>query len=167
MRIHLRALSVLLATLGLAACAPAPIYTTPPGTLAVTPQQVAQSPERYASSPVIWGGAIVEVRNFVDHSEIEVLGYPLDSSQRPRLRQPGGGRFIAVLPGYVESLNYPAGAPITVSGALDGSRAGQVGNASYVFPLVKAAQTHLWTAAEMGQGHPNVQFGVGVGVGIR
>lgn len=153
--------------LGLAACAPAPIYKTAPGTLAATPTQVAQTPEQYARGQVIWGGRVVAVNNLPDHSEIEILAYPLDSSQRPKFGAGGNGRFIALVPGYAEPMNYPNGAPITVDGRLAGSRAGKVGEADYVFPLVVAAQSHVWTPAEMAQGRSNISFGVGVGVGIR
>lgn len=170
MRIHAAtrlALPALL--LGLVACAPAPIYKTAPGsTLAATPAQVAQTPERYANGQVIWGGQVVAVNNLPDHSEIEILAYPLDASQRPKFgANRAGGRFIALVPGYAEPMNYPAGAPITVDGQLAGSRVGKVGEADYVFPLVKVAQSHVWSAAEMRAGHSNINFGVGLGVGIR
>lgn len=152
---------------GLVACAPAPIYKTTPATIAATPAQVAQTPERYADAQVVWGGRIVGVQNFPDHSEIEVLAYPLDASQRPKFGAGGSGRFIATVRGYVEAMNYPAGAPITVDGRFIGTRGGKVGAADYLFPLVELAQSHVWSAEEMRGGHPNVRFGVGVGVGIR
>jgi outer membrane lipoprotein len=170
MRIATRPLALLLAllaTLLLAACAPAPIYQAPPGTLTATPMQVARTPENYTHGNVIWGGTVVSVKNLAGDTEIEVLAYPLDASQRPRLKGAAAGRFIAVLPGYVEPLNYPPGSPITIKGTLGGSRAGQVGQADYVFPLVQVTQSHRWTADEMQRGHPDIHFGVGVGVGIR
>ena len=163
----LRHLSGPLLALALVACAPAPIYRVAPNAVAVAPFQVAQSPERYASGDVIWGGRIVQVNTFADHSEVELLAYPLDSSQRPQSNDSGSGRFIAVMPGYVEPLNYPPGALMTISGKLNGVRAGKVGEASYVFPLVSVAQSHVWTADEMNKGRNNIQFGVGVGVGIH
>ena len=163
----LRHLSAPLLALMLAACAPAPIYPNVPNAVIAVPAQVAQSPERYTGNAVIWGGRIVQVSNFADHSEIELLAYPLDSSQRPKANDSGNGRFIAVMPGYVEPLDYPPGSLMTVSGKLNGSRAGKVGEADYVFPLVGVAQSHVWTAAEMQKGRSNIQFGVGVGVGIR
>jgi outer membrane lipoprotein len=153
--------------LGLAACAPAPIYKVAPGTLAATPMQVAQTPERFSRGQVIWGGRVVGVRNLPDHSEIEILAYPLDASQRPAFNAGASGRFLAIVPGYAEPMNYPGGAPITVNGQLAGTRAGKVGEADYVFPLVQVAQSHVWTPDEMRSGHPNVSFGLGVGVGIR
>lgn len=153
-----------LLTLALAGCAPAPIYKATSNNAAVPPSQVAREPERYGSSDVIWGGRIVQVRNFADHSEVEVLAYPLDSSQRPKADDTGTGRFIAAMPGYVESLDFPAGSLLTVSGRLNGTRTGNVGQASYTFPLVSVNQSHVWTAKEMQGGHPNISFGVGVGV---
>lgn len=161
-----RLLPAALLALLLAACAPAPIYKNVAGVSAM-PAQVAQTPERYAGSAVIWGGRIVQVKNLADHSEVELLAYPLDSSQRPKANDSGSGRFIAVMPGFVEPLDYPSGALMTISGKLDGSRAGKVGEADYVFPLVAVAQSHVWTAAEMDRGRNNIHFGVGVGVGIR
>ena len=96
-----RALSFAAAALLLTACAPAPIYKPDASTVTAAPSAVAAAPGNYAGGNVIWGGRIVGVHNFPDHSEIELLGYPLDSSQRPRLDQTAGGRFIALMPGYV------------------------------------------------------------------
>ena len=152
---------VLLAAL-LAACAPAPIYKPDSATVTAAPSAVAATPERYTGRNVIWGGQIVAVRNFPDHSEIEVLGYPLDSSQRPQMDKTAGGRFIALMPGYVEAMDYPPGAPFTLRGRIEGARSGQVGHADYVFPLVQVEQSHRWTPEEMSK--PHVSFGVGVGV---
>lgn len=151
----------------LASCAPAPIYKNTAGMTAATPTQVVKTPERYGNSNVVWGGRIVQVSNFSDHSEVELLAYPLDSSQRPKANDSGNGRFIAVMQGYVEPIDYPPGALMTVSGKLSGSRAGQVGEANYVFPLINVAQSHVWTAAEMSKGRNNIRFGLGVGVGIH
>ncbi|MBE1161700.1 Slp family lipoprotein [Dyella sp. 7MK23] len=155
------------AALALAACAPAPIYPVTAATVTVTPAQAAHAPEQYAKGAVIWGGSVIEVRNFPDHTEIEVLAYPLDSSQRPQPNAQGLGRFIAIYAGYLEAFNYPNGSLVTISGQLDGSRSSAVDQAAYVYPLVNVAQFHRWTAAELRAGHPDIHFGVGVGVGIR
>lgn len=157
----------LAAALLLAACAPAPIYKPAADTLHVTPAAVAQAPERYAHASVIWGGRIISVTNLADSTEIELLAYPLDRSQRPQLKDAPNGRFIAVVQGYLEPLNYPPGGLMTVSGQLGGTRVGKVGAAQYVFPLVDAAQYHLWTAAELRSPWSNVHIGVGVGGTFR
>lgn len=164
----LRQSALCVSLLILAACAPAPIYKPSSTTVAVAPNMVAQSPQQYSNADVIWGGRIVEVRNFPDHSEIEIAAYPLDSSQRPKVDNGGGwGRFIAVTPGYVESFDYPNGALMTLFGRLNGTHTGTVGEAAYVFPLVSVTQAHVWTAAELQNGHSNVSFGLGIGVGIH
>lgn len=153
----------------LAGCAPAPIYPADASIVVATPQQVSAMPDRYRNAQVIWGGRIVAVRNFPDHSEIEMLGLPLDSSQRPRLDQPAGGRFIAIMPGFVEPMDYPPGALMTLRGHIDSARAGKVGEADYMYPLVYVDNTHRWTPEEMQSRKPNISFGVGVGYigGIR
>lgn len=163
----LRCCFVALLVASLSACAPAPIYKATSNAVIASPQQVATTPERYAGGSVIWGGTIVQVKNFPNHSEVELLAYPLDSAQRPKIGDNGNGRFIAVMNGYVEPLDYPAGAPMTVSGKLNGSRAGHVGEARYVFPLISATQSHVWSRDEMQKGRNNVHFGLGLGVGIH
>jgi outer membrane lipoprotein len=157
------AIAVLVTTLS--ACAPAPIYKAAPDATQALPMQVAQTPERYQSAAAIWGGTVVQVNNLPDRSEIEMLAFPLDSSQRPKLKSASAGRFIAIVPGYVEPLKFPSGTPMTFSGHISGVRSGKVGNADYVFPLLKTDQSHAWTAEEMRKGHPNFNFGVGMGVG--
>jgi outer membrane lipoprotein len=145
-------------------CAPPPIYKPDASLISAMPAQVATTPENYSNREVIWGGRVIEVRNFPDHSEIELLDYPLDSSQRPRTDQAAAGRFIALMPGYVESMDYPAGALMTLRGTLEGVRPGKVGEAGYVFPVVRVTQSHRWTPQEMEQGKSHISFGVGVGV---
>jgi outer membrane lipoprotein len=162
-----RLLPVFALAAALAACAPAPIYKTGPSLVNASPEQVAASPENFQGMQVVWGGSVIGVRNLADHSEVEILAYPLDSSQRPRLKEAASGRFIAIVPGFVEPMDYPQGAPVTLRGTLDGSRTGMVGQANYRFALVRSEAMHRWTPEEMRQGHPNINFGVGVGVGIR
>ena len=156
-----------LSLLALAACAPAPIYKPSADAVAAPPFVVARAPERFSQGSVIWGGRVVAVNNLADRSEIEILAFPLDKSQRPRVGDSGNGRFIAQMSGFVEPMDYPEGSFVTLTGTLVGSRAGKVGDADYVFPLVRVNQAHRWTPEEMQAGRNNVHFGVGVGVGIH
>lgn len=153
-----------LAVLALAGCAPAPLYKPAADIVHATPAQVAQTPERYIGRPVIWGGRVVDVRNFPDHSVIQVLAYPLDGSQRPRINDSGNGRFLIRMPGYVEPLDYPQDSLVTVYGTVKGTHAGRVGQADYVFALVAGRQLHRWTPEEMRQGRTHVGFAVGLGI---
>ena len=163
---HRSAFRLLLAMalpIAIVACAPAPIYKTAPSSVNATPQQVATSPANFRNLQVVWGGSVISVHNLADHSEVEILAYPLDASQRPRLKEPAIGRFIAIMPGFVEPMNYPPGSLVTLSGTLDGARSGEVGQADYTFALVHGEAMHRWTPDEMRQGHPNISVGVGVG----
>lgn len=152
-----------------AACAPAPLYKTGTAFANATPAQVASSPGNFSGMQTVWGGTVIGVDNRQDHTELRILGYPLDSSQRPRLKQPASGRFIAIVPGFLDPMTFPDGIPVTVLGQLDGAQTAAVGGANYSYPVVRVGRNdlHRWTPDEMRQGHPNINFGVGVGVGIR
>lgn len=163
MRASLRFLLALALPAAIAACAPAPLYKATSSSVNATPQQVATAPANFRNLQVVWGGSVISVHNFADHSEIEVLAYPLDSSQRPRLKEPASGRFIAIVPGFLEPMDYPPGSLVTLRGTLDGARNGEVGQAAYTFALVHSDAMHRWTPEEMRQGHPNISIGVGVG----
>jgi outer membrane lipoprotein len=153
----------------LAACAPAPIYKSGPATVTATPRQVATAPNNFTGSQVIWGGEVIGVTNMQNHTEIRVLAYPLDSSQRPRLKKHAEGRFAAIIPGFLDPMNYPKGALVTMRGEIGGTVTGSVGEATYVYPALKVHEgnLHRWTSEEMRKGHPNISFGVGVGGVIR
>ncbi len=159
-----RLLLPLSAALLLAACAPAPIFKPANDIANVPPDTVTHAPERYIGRAVIWGGQVVAVQNLPDSTEVQILGFPLDTSQRPLPNSPAGGRFIAVMHGFVDPLSYPAGALVTLTGHIEGVRHGTVGDADYVFPLVKVDAAHVWTAAELRSNKPHFSFGVGVGI---
>lgn len=165
----LRLAFALVLPVAIAACAPAPLYKTGTAFANATPVQVASSPGNFAGMQTVWGGTVIGVDNRENHTELRILGYPLDSSQRPRLKQPASGRFIAVVPGFLDPMTFPSGIPVTVLGRLDGVQTAAVGGASYPYPVMRVTpeDLHRWTPDEMRQGHPNIHFGVGVGVGIR
>lgn len=148
----------------LSACAARPVVVADAAVTAALPLDVAAEPERYRGTEVIWGGMILAVDNRETQTEVTVLAYPLDTAQRPVPAAGTHGRFIIVLPGYVERHDYPDGLFVTLSGRLAGTRTGQVGDHDYVFPLVEAAHVHRWP--------PGFQFDrshwhFGVGIRIR
>lgn len=117
-----------------------------------------------ASTPherVRWGGMIVEVRNRETSSEIEVLAYPLDRKHRPLLKAPTEGRFIAVMPGYVERYDWPQGRFVTLHGTITGTREGLIDEKLYVYPVLTAEGSHLWPAGYQNRG-PRFSFGIGI-----
>lgn len=145
----------------LTACASHPVVVADRPVTAVLPFEVAAEPERYAGAEVIWGGMILGVENRESQTEVSVLAYPLDAAQRPVPEAGTRGRFIVVLPGYVERHDYPDGLFVTLTGHLAGTRAGQVGEHAYVFPLVEAAHVHRWPPGFQFD-RPQWHFGIGV-----
>ena len=49
-------------------------------------------------------------------------------------------------------------------GLVTGTRTGTVGEAKYVYPVLKADRMKLWPPTYDGRSEPSVHFGVGVGI---
>jgi outer membrane lipoprotein len=156
-------LILLLALAGLSACATGPRYPTTGVASDLVPAEVSTHPGAHREARVIWGGIIVATRNLSQYTEIEVLGYPLDSRQRPLTNRSPQGRFLVHRPGYLEEVDYGAGRRVTVTGTLGDNLTGRVGEAAYTYPLVEARDIHLWpTETQSDSGR--TRFNVGVGV---
>jgi outer membrane lipoprotein len=163
-RATVRFLALLLMLAALPGCTVAPAFTTLPAETAPSPYRVAEAPERWVDRDIVWGGMIVEVRNFERHSEIEMLAYPLDDKQRPMLELADEGRFIALVPGYVEANDFPEGRFMSLVGRITGERRGQLRNEPYLWPEVDIERLHLWPRDFR---EPRGKFSIGVGVGVR
>ncbi|MBT8134809.1 MAG: Slp family lipoprotein, partial [Gammaproteobacteria bacterium] len=61
------------------------------------------------------------------------------------------------------ATTYAQGRQLTVIGVVSGSQSGKVGDSTYVFPLIRDQQLHLWSESS-DRTRTNVHFGVGVGV---
>lgn len=145
----------------LAGCASAPTFNTEGVDQSLTPKRAAQDSEAFQGKTVLWGGVIIAATNLKESTQVEILAYPLDSSQRPRSQEQALGRFLAVKPGYLETADYAQGRHITVIGTLGATQSGQVGESTYVYPVVNTSQMHLWpTDGEYTE--PRVRFGIGV-----
>ena len=165
MRKNLR-VPLISAIFALSACAttPAPHTVSKDGfRMDLPPHQVAEA-DPAPHDRVRWGGMIVEVRNHERFSEIEVLAYPLDRKFRPILKLPTEGRFVAVMPGYIEPYDWPQGRFMTVHGTISGTREGMIDEKLYVYPVVDVAGSQLWPAGFQNRG-PHFSVGIGVGVG--
>ncbi|MBB5014860.1 Slp family lipoprotein [Rehaibacterium terrae] len=155
-------LSMLILTAFAVGCAPQPVFRQLPVELAPPPQVVSAEPARHRGGEVLWGGTVVAVHNQARHSEIEVLAYPLDRGQRPQTGHGQQGRFIALLPGYVEAADFPSGTAVTVTGRITGAREGRIGDHAYTWPEVSVRGLQRWTGD--GRRPPRVHFGIGVGI---
>lgn len=152
---------LILLALCLSGCA-VPVFDPEGADTALTPAAAARDAAALEGRRVIWGGEIVESRNLARVTELVVLAMPLQRSQRP---DPGGeplGRFIAMYPGYLETVKFAPGRHVTVKGTLTGAETRPVGDADYEYPVMDAAAVHLWPEDDGRDG--GVRFGVGIGI---
>lgn len=139
------------------------------GNPALTPAQVAAS-GGHQGQLARWGGTLVESQNLAERTELTILGYPLDRCGGPRLGQQPTGRFIALVPGFLEPGDYRAGRAVTVTGLITGTREATVGAAPYRFPVLENAKARLWPSVDAedagpGRGQVRVRPWISVGVG--
>ena len=160
MMLRLFAMWIPLALL-MAGCASGPRFDPTGVARAVTPRQAVAEITALKGTRVLWGGVVVNSANLADATRIEVLAYPLGSSQEPNLAANPLGRFLVLKPGYLETADYGQGREVTVIGPLEGVRQGKVGQASYQYPVVSAERIHLWPGPSV---EPRTRFHIGVGV---
>lgn len=124
------------------------------------PAEVARNPAQYTDTSFLWGGVIVNSANIENGTQIEVLAYPLGSSQRPDPDRAPDGRFLIIDKRYLETLDYAPGRLLTVAGSFTGTRDGQIGATSYVYPVVQPEQLQLWPK-DSTRSEPQFHIGIG------
>jgi len=151
---------LMLTLLVLTACATGPRYDKTRYDQNLTPQQTKVDFENQKNSLVLWGGVIISSTNLEDATQLEILSYPLNSSQKPDTTLTPRDRFLVINNNYLETVDYAQGRLITVAGKVTGSRAGQVGKSTYVYPVVNADHLYLWPNNSSSE--PQLHFGFGV-----
>ncbi len=130
----------------------------------VTPAEAAKNVPGMLNHTVAWGGLIAASKNLKDKTELEVVGYPLDSENRPDRDAAPTGRFLVIQAGYLETADYAPGRLITVVGTVTETRTGTVGDAKYVYPVVVTGKMQLWPKLYGERREPSIHFGIGVGI---
>lgn len=145
----------------LAGCAASPQFDSTNVNKALTPAQAVTTINAVRGSRVLWGGIIVSATNLAGKTRFEILSYPLTLSQRPDVGAAPQGRFLAIKDGYVETLDYAPGKPVTLKGALTETRDGLIGESAYVYPVIEVESLYLWTQSSAVT-KPRVNFGLGI-----
>lgn len=148
--------------LALAACAPVPLFREVPAAPTPAPRDLARDIQRHMDRSVLWGGMVLELRQFEGYAEVEVLGFPIDSQARPEPRARDGGRFIAVRAGSLDPLQVTAGRFLTISGRITGERQLDVRGSSETVAEVDAREIHVWPADWNTRERPRISVGIGV-----
>jgi outer membrane lipoprotein len=159
-----RILACTAVTAAVVACATGPRYDTTRYSTSITPSQAVSDRTALRGKAVLWGGLLVNSVNKKGATQLEILGYPLDSTQRPDIDQEPGGRFLAVKEGYLETMDYSQGRLVTVTGTLTELRDGKVGEAIYVYPEVRIDSVYLWPKV---YNAPETHFQLGIGINVR
>lgn len=163
--VHRSGFLVVLAILWLSGCATGPRYDTQGIDLSLSPIRLIEAEAFPAAQRILWGGAIIEVRNLHQSSEIELMAFPLDQQQRPQTHKAAQGRFLAHWPAYLEAMDYAPGRLLTVTGTLTNITSGSIGAATYHYPNVQIEQLHLWPA-QASPTRPRLHIGIGVTLGL-
>ena len=138
----------------------------------LTVAAVRQQPQVHEQSEVQWGGVVAQVENRENATWIEVIERPLNSNGQPVVSNLSGGRFLAVVPGFLDPADYREGLGITVSGNIQGINVRPIGDTTYDYPRVSVADHQLWipnnrTLARRGHHYRpylgNVSLGIGFG----
>lgn len=148
----------------LVACASTPKLDIGGADLSVTPAGVIENPAAVRNLSVAWGGVIISSKNLETVTQLEVLSYPLDDDFRPNKNAAPLQRFLVIQDGYLETANYAAGRSVTAVGYVDGTRKGSVGDSTYVYPVIKSSQVHLWPKRDPRSTEPQFRFGIGIGI---
>lgn len=128
-----------------AACASVPAaIDRPPDAGAPTPAEAADHADQHIGREVRWGGTITSVENAREQTLIEIVARPLDVSARPRPTDTSEGRFLAVVPGFLDPAIYREDRELTVTGRLSGVERRRVGEFDYPYPRVAVTGHHLW-----------------------
>jgi outer membrane lipoprotein len=106
------------------------------------------NPEAFKGRMVLLGGQIVQTSNSPEGSTLEVLHKPLDSADRPGVTDYSEGRFMALCERYLDPAVYARGRNVTIAGPVLGSRAGQIGEMQYTYPLMGCVELYLWPRVE-------------------
>lgn len=134
--------AVLLALLCSACASTPPIPNAP--TLSPAPYLAGEQVDRYLDIDVLWGGSIVEIRQFERYAEIEIVAYPLDHLQRPLLDAPDQGRFIALRGGRIDPREFSPGRFVTLRGPITGERERSLRGTQERVAEVDAREIVLW-----------------------
>lgn len=110
--------------------------------------EVIEQPELFLNEDIVWGGTVLQVDNRSDETWIEIIQRPLGNNGLPDLSKRSNGRFLAVVPGFLDPLDYVNGQPITISGIVNGKETRKISEADYTYPVIAVADHQLLEKAQ-------------------
>ena len=147
--------------LAMTGCASTKVFETEGVDQSLTPNGVVTQRQLAINEQVLWGGTILGIQNLEASTQIEILAYPLNSSQRPLVSDQPLGRFILRKAGFLEPNTFTQGRWMTVLGQVESLETGKVGATTYQYPVVDAQQIKLWPKSGPAS-RGNFTFGIGI-----
>jgi outer membrane lipoprotein len=109
----------------------------------------------YLARQVRWGGKLIGTENRENATWLTVLGAPLSKDGEPQSGDNSAGRFIAIVPKFLDPKVYAADRKVTVTGTLQRAEIRLVGEFPYSYPVVQAQSWYLWPEEpEVTYGYP-------------
>jgi outer membrane lipoprotein len=155
------------AVLFLSACA----STIPPEVLTDVDQTVSferlkKNPDAFTGNTVVLGGEIIQAENHPQNTRLVVLQKRLDGDLKPLDNDQSEGRFMVMVPEFLDPAIYTKGRQITAVGTVTGKEIRPLSGIPYVYPVMERRYLHLWPVERSSESEPRVQFGIGIGIGI-
>ncbi len=157
-------ITLIFVTLLLTTCAVEPVFDTQGVDRSIAPQTVESNFSSVQGKTIIWGGLILNGKNLADHTQLEVLVYPIDERGIPDRSGNPQGRFFARQKGYLEISEYSQGRYITVVGPIGKLQAGKIDETDYQYPVIDVEQIHLWPKQDPNASQTQFFFGIGVSI---
>lgn len=107
---------------------------------------LAGRPDEFKGQIVLFGGTIVQTVPKPEETEIEVVQKQVSSSGEPYLTDKSEGRYLVVVNHFLDPAIYRPGRDITVAGKVQDSVLRRLGEIDYRYPVIAAAELHLWKA---------------------
>jgi outer membrane lipoprotein len=99
----------------------------------------------YLGREVRWGGRLIETENREHATWLTVLSSTsLSKDGEPQSGDDNGGRFIAIVPAFLDPKVYAVDRKVTVTGTLLRTETRPVGQFPYTYPVVQASSWYLW-----------------------
>jgi outer membrane lipoprotein len=150
----------------LSACA----TTIPPEALTgvdhnISFQNLGNDPEAFIGKSVVLGGSIISAENRPEKTILVVLQHDLDGDLKPLGDDQSKGRFMVVVPEFLDPVIYAKGRRITAVGTVTGKEIRKLNGIPYVYPVIEETYLHLWPVEKIQNSEPRVYFGIGIGIG--
>ena len=124
--------------------------------LTVNFSQLRENPDAWRGKLVLLGGTVAAVTRTREGTRLEIVEYSLDSRELPDTVNPSRGRFLAYLPGSLDSDRYKPNALITLIGEVTGMNVQPLAEEENIYPVIAVREIQVIELPEI---HPEYDYG--------